>query len=177
VINKAITLSPALSPQGRGSYRWQFEFFMKSDLKLSFSQSRYLVGGLTLAHAVGLVVVYIVEWPVLLKIPASLAVVASWLFYVRRDALLKPRDSVIVMSLRRDGGVEATTREGVMIVGRQMAGSFVHPWFTTILWRPDGARFSRAVVVMPDSLPADQFRELRVWLKWRWIDGAQDKNL
>jgi toxin CptA len=53
------------------------------------------------------------------------------------------------------------------LIGRLLEGSLVHPYLTTILFLPVRGRFARAIVVLPDSLSATQFRELRVWLKWR----------
>ena len=45
-------------------------------------------------------------------------------------------------------------------------GSFVAPWLTIIRWRPAGAWLDRTVVVLPDMLPADTFRALRLRLRW-----------
>jgi len=45
---------------------------------------------------------------------------------------------------------------------------------TSIVWRPDGARWSRAILVVPDMLPADEFRRLRVMLRYARSGRAQD---
>ena len=34
------------------------------------------------------------------------------------------------------------------------------------MWRPDGARWSRAILIVPDMLPPDDFRRLRVMLRY-----------
>lgn len=44
---------------------------------------------------------------------------------------------------------------------------FVAPWLTVIRWRPAGAWVDRTVLVVPGMLPAEDFRRLRVLLKWR----------
>jgi toxin CptA len=44
--------------------------------------------------------------------------------------------------------------------------SLVTPYLTVLNVLPQGARFSRSVVILPDSLDAESFRQLRVWLKW-----------
>ncbi|MBI3902775.1 MAG: hypothetical protein HY306_07520 [Nitrosomonadales bacterium] len=31
---------------------------------------------------------------------------------------------------------------------------------------PQGARFARSMIILPDSLDVESFRQLRVWLKW-----------
>jgi hypothetical protein len=45
-------------------------------------------------------------------------------------------------------------------------GSFVAPWLTVVRWRPPGARFDRATIVLPEMLSGEEFRELRVRLRW-----------
>lgn len=55
--------------------------------------------------------------------------------------------------------------------GRQVAGhvrssSYVSAALTAVVWRPDGARFSRAVLILPDMLPPDHFRRLRILLRY-----------
>jgi len=52
------------------------------------------------------------------------------------------------------------------IEGRIVAGSFVAPWLTIVRWRPQGARFTRTLPVLPDAIDAATFRALRVILRW-----------
>ena len=141
-------------------------------LRLSFAASRHLAWLLALAHGVGMTAAWIVAWPLWFKTLIAAAVIASGVFHLRRDALLLSPGSVVSALLKGDGSIEVTLRNGAAIPGRQIPGSFVHTWFTTILWRAEGARFSRPIAVLPDSLPAEQFRELRVWLKWRRAEGT-----
>jgi hypothetical protein len=49
--------------------------------------------------------------------------------------------------------------------GRLAAGSFVAPWLSTVRWRPEGRRIDRALLVLPDMLPAEDYRRLRTILK------------
>jgi len=44
--------------------------------------------------------------------------------------------------------------------------SLVTPFITVLNVLPQGARLARSVVILPDSLDAESFRQLRVWLKW-----------
>ena len=64
--------------------------------------------------------------------------------------------------LGSDGAIAVDGR-----AGQVMDGGFVSPWFATIHWRPAGARFSRTLLVAPDMLPAEVFRELRVILRFQ----------
>jgi toxin CptA len=52
-------------------------------------------------------------------------------------------------------------REGVL-----RDGSFVAPWLTLVRWRPSGARFDRTFLLVPGMLDREDFRRLRVLLRW-----------
>lgn len=45
-------------------------------------------------------------------------------------------------------------------------GSFVAPWLTVVRWRPLGAWRDRSLLIAPDMLGAEDFRRLRVLLRW-----------
>ena len=75
------------------------------------------------------------------------------------DALRRSGDARRLV-LDSDGAIAIDGRAGCVV-----DGGFVSPWFATIHWRPAGARFSRTLLVAPDMLPADAFRELRVILR------------
>jgi len=64
-----------------------------------------------------------------------------------------------------EGEVEVTDPAGKRLDGRLRKGCFVSPWLTTIRWRPSGTRFDRTILVLPDMLAEESFRELRVWLR------------
>jgi toxin CptA len=55
--------------------------------------------------------------------------------------------------------------------------TFVSPWLTVLRYRLPGQRWSQSLVILPDSLPADDFRRLRVWLKWKAQTGEQPAEL
>ena|SRR5688572_26061524 len=52
------------------------------------------------------------------------------------------------------------------IAGAVAAGCFVAPWLTIVRWRPAGAWMDRSLLVAPGMLGADDFRRLRVLLRW-----------
>ncbi len=53
-----------------------------------------------------------------------------------------------------------------LVAGHVRSASYVGAHLTTIVWRPDGARRSRTVLILPDMLPEDDFRRLRVLLRY-----------
>jgi toxin CptA len=71
-------------------------------------------------------------------------------------------------ALRLDcaGAIALRGRSGEWRNGTVRDGCFVAPWLTIVRWRPDGARHDRTVVILPDMLPAEAMRKIRVILKW-----------
>ena len=49
---------------------------------------------------------------------------------------------------------------------RVVPGSFVAPWLVVLYWKPDGARLTRAIVLLPDMAGEQDLRRLRVLLRW-----------
>jgi len=58
-----------------------------------------------------------------------------------------------------------TDRSGRRFQGVVQPESYVGALLTTVVLRPDGARRSRAIAIWPDTIPADEFRRLRVLLR------------
>jgi hypothetical protein len=83
-----------------------------------------------------------------------------------------PRASVALW-LTGDRMLVVRTGEGGLRAGHVRAASYVGARVTTIVWRPDGARWSRAEWILPDMVPADDFRRLRVLLRYGRSEVAQ----
>ena len=64
--------------------------------------------------------------------------------------------------------------DGRLVAGHVRASTYVGSWVTSIVWRPDGARLSRTILLLPDMLPAEDFRRLRVMLRYARSGDAQD---
>jgi toxin CptA len=45
--------------------------------------------------------------------------------------------------------------------------TYVTPYLTVLNLRGHGERGARHVTLLPDSLHAEDFRKLRVWLRWK----------
>ncbi len=106
----------------------------------------------------------------ILPIPLAVRVfVAVWVLYVTfsvlwRDAWLRRPDSCA--ALRCDTGRRASLegRDGKQLNGQICGDTLVTPWLVLLNVRIDGGG-RRSVVVLPDSLPREDFRRLRVLLR------------
>ena len=89
-------------------------------------------------------------------------------------ALRRGRHAVTEIRVAPDLTLVACMGEGHLAAGYVRAATYVGPWMTTIVWRPDGRRVSRTILVLPDMLPAEDFRRLRVMLRYARSAEVQD---
>jgi hypothetical protein len=107
-----------------------------------------------------------VPLPIGTAIPASAMVLAVLFSGLRRCT---GRGVPALLHVGIDRRITVTGRDGRSRAGTILDDSCVGAWLTTIVWRADGApwwRPARAIVVLPDTLPEDEFRRLRVVLRY-----------
>ena len=73
--------------------------------------------------------------------------------------------AIIGIELDADRAVRLIERTGRHIEGIVQPDSYVGAWLTTLVVRPDGKRRLRTLAVLPDMLPAEDFRRLRLLLR------------
>jgi len=95
---------------------------------------------------------------------------------IRGIALRRLPASVRRLRVGGDRVLQAFTADGQMVRGRVLASTFVGARLTTIVWRRDGSRRSRAEWVLPDMLPAEDFRRLRVQLRYSRSEVAAARS-
>jgi toxin CptA len=76
-----------------------------------------------------------------------------------------------LLTLREDGVLDYQCLDGTTGCGRVDARSTVTPWLVVILLREDDGRRS-SLTLLPDALRAQDFRRLRLWLRWRAVCAA-----
>ena len=84
----------------------------------------------------------------------------GWIAMTSLRALVRLRPGTQV-DLHHEGEAHIGGRPG-----RLRQGSFVAPWLAIVRWRPAGAWFDRTLLVAPGMLPAEDFRRLRVLLRF-----------
>jgi toxin CptA len=96
---------------------------------------------------------------------AARILMGTWVVCCAIEALARIR-GVRRVSLARSGEISVEIagawRDGVV-----RDGSFVAPWLTIVRWRPDGARFDRTILIVPDMAAREDLRALRVLLRWK----------
>ena len=84
----------------------------------------------------------------------------------RRHALRRGSDACTGLRLAPNRLVAVRTGDGRLTAGHVRSSTFVASWLTTVVWRPDGVRWSRSILIVPDMLSAEDFRRLRVMLRY-----------
>ncbi len=72
--------------------------------------------------------------------------------------------------------VSVTARDGRETSGDILDDSYIGPRSTTIVWRPDGARRVRTLLVVADTFAGDDYRRLRVVLRYSRASAAAEGN-
>jgi toxin CptA len=136
-------------------------------LKVVLRSSKRLFIAIIFAHifiAASLLPLRIPPW---IKIAAVSALVGSAAFYIRRDALLAAANSIVYAEVEGGRTCMIELRSGASLPCVLLDTSFVSPYLTVLNLRLERAWFARHVVILPDSLDKDDFRRLRVWLRWK----------
>ena len=105
----------------------------------------------------------------------ALCVLVGWAALAIRDVGLR-RGARSVRAIRLDGddSVVVDSGDGRSLTGSLLTSSAVGARVTTLVWRPRGALCSRAVLILPDMLPADVFRRLRVLMRYGRSEDTHD---
>jgi toxin CptA len=128
------------------------------------------------AHVLAVAALWLAAVPVVYALACGVALSLHLAWVGRRDALRTDARAMIELDVLDDGLVSACTRAGVRRAYHVGGSSFVSPLLTVLTLRPEGGRWTRHILIAADSVDAENFRRLRVWLRWRWRDGVQNAD-
>ena len=135
-------------------------------LTFPIGRSAYALWLLLLAHGAAIAVLWVLPLELWIKALIAVAVVASAASLTRRVALLATQDAVVAVEITEDARLAVKTRRGDWCACRLSGSSYVSPWLTILVLAEDNRRSARYVVITPDNVDAEDFRRLRVWLRW-----------
>jgi hypothetical protein len=122
--------------------------------------------GVLLSSAALLVLVLLL----LLPLHAGVSAIAAlWMLYavfrvLLRDAWLRRPDSCVALRCDTGRRVLLARRDGMQLGGQVCGDTLVMPWLVLLNVRI-GTGGRRSLVLLPDSLPREDFRRLRVLLR------------
>ena len=96
-----------------------------------------------------------------------MVLLASAVFYFKRDGLLALPNSIIALHVHSDCQCEVKIKQGEWIEAELLGTSFVAPYLTVLNFKVPGKRLAWHSVIFPDAVDREDFRQLRVLLKWK----------
>lgn len=140
--------------------------YSEATVRIALGASRAGAVAIASMAAATLALIAFTPGPTAVRILAATWIACAALHALHAVALHRGRRGVRAVHLGREGEIEVRDAAGAWRVGTLREGSFVAPWLTIVRWRAQGARFDGSIVLLPDMLPAEDFRRVRVWLRW-----------
>ena len=136
----------------------------------------------SITASAGIVVLALATWTIVAMLPLepvfvalAFVAIAAWAMErVEVVALRRGPRAVRRFELRGDLTVVVVTGDGKARGGHVHRDSHVGQRLSTIVWRPYGRWRCRTILLLPDMLPADDFRRLRVLLRYGRSDVTHD---
>lgn len=122
-----------------------------------------LLLSVSLAACLILLCMPVLSW---LKASAILLIGLATIWHVAKNALLLLSKSIIKLELTSEAEFFVTQRDGQKIKAEVLTTSFVAWYLVMLNLKLPHSRLVRHVVLMPDMLDGEAFRQLRVWLRW-----------
>ena len=135
---------------------------MQLPYPIRLHRSRQLDLLLSCAHAGALAAAALTALPGWLRLALATAILASAWLCLRR---LSGDKRCCRLALRADGRLDFERADGITGVASVLAQSTVSAWLTVLLLSLSGRR--EALCILPDMLSPEDFRVLRLWLRWR----------
>jgi len=135
-------------------------------LRVELGPSRLAAAFISVSHVATAALLAFTPGNSLLRAAAVVAIGAHALHALRNFALQGAARAVVAVELSADRQAVLIERSGRRCEGRVRSESYVGERLTTLVVRGEGARVSRAIAILPDMLPAEDLRRLRVLMRY-----------
>ncbi len=144
-------------------------------LRISVGPSHLLAAIMVVAHAAAIALVLSVDLPLWMILGATALLCVQATIVVWRQALLRGQGAATAIEITSDHKLNLETRAGGWREYDVLGSTYVTPCLTILNLREPGNRRTRRIALLPDSLHAEDFRKLRVWLRWK-EDNAESEG-
>lgn len=148
---------------------------MAERMLLRLRPSRALTWLFAGGHALGAAALWLTPFAAVWSLAGSLALAAHLVWILRKHTWRNAAGSVVELELRQNCSVSLLTSAGRWVDYQVSRATFVSPLLTVLDLRAEAGHRRCSVLIAPDSLDADSFRRLRVWLRWR-CGGQADRS-
>lgn len=138
---------------------------MVTMLRINLQASRRLACALFVSHGGAGLCLLALALPAAVKLVLGCLLVASLGYSLAAHAYRRLFASVVTVAAAGDGRWLLITRGGRALTTRLAPGSYLHPQLIVLRFAKDAPWSLRSVVLLPDMVAGDLFRELRVRLR------------
>lgn len=137
---------------------------MQFPISIELRRSYLLISAVCILHCAAAAGLFLTPLNWVLRLVLLIAVVASL------GLTLRPA-RISSLHLNRDGRLDCGRSDGVRVAAPLLSGSTVFPWLVVLRFRPEGARSVVSLPLFADHMSGEEFRILRLWLRWGAISG------
>ena len=135
-------------------------------LEISLRPSRLLAVMLLVLHVMALLMLLVIPVFWSFRLIFGLVLIASFIYCLFRYALLRLPGSVKGLKLTERGVFRIRRVDGDWLQAEVLGESSVKPWLTVLSLKLQEQKLATHVLLLPDSLDQNEFRQLRIWLLW-----------
>jgi toxin CptA len=136
-------------------------------LSITLHPSYLLALFLVAMHALALASVWLVPLVLAAKIGTAVVLASSLVLSLRQHVWRAGKRSVRAVRLTGECDMSLQGQDATWLEAAILPSSFISPYLTVLNLNIEGERRARHVVILPDAMDAEQFRQLRVWLRWK----------
>lgn len=140
-------------------------------LSVRLRPSIRLTAILSTAHGIAFFLLCLLPLSMGIQLIGAAALACSLAFNLGRYGLLNMAGAIVAFELSDELRCTLETRCGGLMVCTILASTFVASYLIVMNLKPDNYFFSRSIVILPDGIDAEEFRQLRVLLRWKWKNG------
>lgn len=145
-------------------------------IKLNLKPSYWLAALLAASSLGACIIVLCMPMPISLKIFICVPVVLAAAYFIAQDTLILLPWSFTGLALNTKGELLVTRKDGLDSTASVLPSSFVAAYLTVLNLKISGSRWRRNMLLTPDRVDGDVFRQLRVWLRWGDSERNQNKT-
>ena len=146
-------------------------------VRASLAPSALIGAVLVIAHIAAASAVAPLDAPLALKAALMLLVAASLTRSIYRHTLLRAKRSVLAIEVKDQQTAAVQGRDRVWRDARILGTSYVTPALTVLNVRVAGERLVRHVLLVRGNIDEQEFRRLRVLLRWRRPSVADTRGV
>ncbi|MCC7092540.1 MAG: hypothetical protein IT524_11415 [Nitrosomonas sp.] len=118
------------------------------------------------AHIIAIFLIYSLSFLSILKVMIIAVLMISLIYYLRKNAFFTAADAIEILVLSDEMPCQITMHSGKSCICYVLQDSFVAPYLTVVNLKLEGKFFPQSAVILADSLDVEEFRQLRIWLRW-----------